>query len=354
MHVVGLPGRLWRWRLRGGALPLADAVTSHVAAHGRPDVVVVSGLVDTAHLVGLARPALDGVPVVIYQHESQVAYPTADGAPDGEAVLRNWLSWCAADLVLFNSQHHLDVVLAAMPGFLAALPEPDHAARWEAVASRFEVLAVGVDLRGLSSAESPPKLSAESAAPLILWPHRWEADKDPPAFEAALAKLAAADVEFRLVLAGEDPDGGSTDAVVARRRVLDRFAPLVVAVGPFTDAEYRRWLIDADLVVSCARHEFFGIGVVEAVAAGCVPLLPKALSYPELIPEQWHEHALYEPGTFGSALVAAVHELPARRLATAGMAAAMQRFAWPSVAQRYDERLAATVAWHQQATGEQT
>ena len=45
-------------------------------------------------------------------------------------------------------------------------------------------------------------------------------------------------------------------------------------------------LQSADIYVSTAAHEFFGIAAVEAIAAGCYPLLPRRLSYPELVNNQ--------------------------------------------------------------------
>ena len=48
--------------------------------------------------------------------------------------------------------------------------------------------------------------------------------------------------------------------------------------------EYWEWLHKADWVLSTADHEFFGIAVVEALFAGCLPWLPERLSYRELLP----------------------------------------------------------------------
>jgi hypothetical protein len=48
--------------------------------------------------------------------------------------------------------------------------------------------------------------------------------------------------------------------------------------------EYWKWLHKADWVLSTAKHEFFGIAVVEALFAGCLPWLPEKLSYRELLP----------------------------------------------------------------------
>src|SRR5690606_6528570 len=110
-----------------------------VAADGRPDVVLVSDMVNVAALLGLARRALSGVPVALYLHENQLAYPpppprggcakrrsTQD--PD-EAALVNWVSLAAADLVLVNSEHHLRVLHDRLPRLLSRAPDHPHADR---------------------------------------------------------------------------------------------------------------------------------------------------------------------------------------------------------------------------------
>ena len=319
VDIVGLPGELWRWRLRGGALPLAALVTEWVRDHGPPHLLLVSGLVDVAQLLGLARSRLEAtIAVVVYQHESQLADPSAS-SPDQEAALRNWMSWCAADAVLFNSHYHQQAVVDWLIPFLSRLPDRSHVPMAQSVMAKFEVLPLGVDLQNLLARRSDQR---KEGPPVVLWPHRWEADKDPVAFLAALTKAAGAGHDFRLVLAGEDPAAGSSQSSDARRKVVERFGSQVVANGPFDVDRYRELLTTADLVVSCAVHEFFGIGVVEATAAGCVPLLPDHLSYPEVIPAQWHDQVLYEPGRFASALIDALADLGRRRQANLDLAAA--------------------------------
>lgn len=307
--------------------------------NGRPDVLMVSGLVDVSQLLGLTRRSLVNTPVVVYQHESQLLYPTTS-AIDQDSALHNWLSWVAADEVWFNSPYHMYQVIDRLEPWLSQLPDQSHVPKVEEVTKRFAVEPVGVDIATYGSL---PQVPTPGGPPVILWPHRWEADKDPEAFGNALIKAASAGHEFGLILAGEDPAGFSGSAAEARRKIAETFGARVLAVGPFDDARYRMALSRADIVVSCAQHEFFGVATVEAIAAGCVPLLPNDLSYPDLIPRDWHEAVLYQPGTFGTALSSMLVSFPHRRRATAGLAAAMGRFDWSVIARRYDERLVALV-----------
>jgi glycosyltransferase involved in cell wall biosynthesis len=265
-----------------------------------------------------------------------------NGRVDEESVLRNWSTWLAADSVLFNSDFHRKSVEKALPAFLARQPEADQLTALESVLDKFDVLPVGIEFGANAPGASVPESfttrqgTEGGSVPVIIWPHRWEPDKDPDAFVRALAKLDQHQLDFRLVLAG-------TDSVVpndARRRIIDRWSDKIMALGPFPRAEYEGLLAKSDIVVSCAKHDFFGVGVAEAVTAGCVPVLPDALAYPELISEPWHDIALYQPGSFGSRLIEVVGSLPQFRLAVDGLARSMMRFGWSRVAPRLDEQLA--------------
>ena len=344
--VVGLEGNAWRWRLRGGALELARLLIKWVDENGSPDVLLVSGLVDVAQLVGLTRRKLDPkTPVVVYQHESQILYPTPSGNPSTEAVLHNWMSWCAADRVVFNSQYHRAAVVEQLPRFLSRLPDNTHVNQVDEVMDRFDVIGVGVNIKALVDqtvqrrAGGRTRTSNSDGGPVIVWPHRWESDKDPAAFVKALRKARSQGHRFRLVLAGEDPLGQTDPANGARHEVANEFGPHLVAAGPFERRHYLELLSQADMVVSCAHQEMFGVGVVEAMAAGCVPLLPDDLAYRELIPHQWREMCLYRPGRFATALMRALENHQTRTSIAPSLAASMMRFDWSQIGPKYDQCL---------------
>jgi glycosyltransferase involved in cell wall biosynthesis len=94
--------------------------------------------------------------------------------------------------------------------------------------------------------------------------------------------------------------------------------------------EYAGWLRRADVAVSTAIHEFFGIAVIEAVRAGCRPLLPAKLSYPELFPEEF----LYQnDNEFAGALKNALSAKD--RLAPERARELTERFSWDALIPRY-------------------
>ena len=55
VHVVAHEGAYWRWRLRGGAVTLAEEAARVVAEHGPPDVVLASSMLDVPAFCGHAR-----------------------------------------------------------------------------------------------------------------------------------------------------------------------------------------------------------------------------------------------------------------------------------------------------------
>ena len=324
VRLVTHDGAFWKWRMQGAALTLAQELRQI----GRPDVLLVSDMVHLPALLGLARDALAGVPVALYLHENQLTYPLPpDAEPDYGYAMANWLSMAAADRVVFNSEYHRRALFAALPRFLRRFPDHSHTAMVGAVEARSTVLPVGIDARLLA----PSNRGHDGAeAPLVLWNHRWEYDKDPAAAFDALRAVAARGVDFRLAVAGRQFQTVPDDFARAQADFADR----IVQFGTLDRPAYEALLTQADVVLSTARHEFFGLSVLEAAAAGACPVLPNRLSYPELFPAE----CLYENDPVD--LLADVLVDHNRRRATAAKAqAAAAAYDWPLVAARYDELL---------------
>ncbi len=338
---VSHPGEFWRWRMRGASLTLAEASRTAVQRTGTPDVVVVSGMVDLAAWLGFTRRFLGDPPVVLYLHENQLFYPPAPGQrADDSLPIVNWLGMAAADEVWFNSAFQRDGLLTALPGLLERSPDQSHTPWLESVSSSCRVVPVGVELADIPVRQAGQPVPAE---PLVVWNQRWDHDKNPQAVVNALVRLADEGVPFRVALAGQNTRIDPREMTGARDALGER----VVQFGHLPRAGYVDLLAAADVVVSAAHHEFFGIAVVEALAAGAVPVLPDRQSYPEIVPEAWHPAALYADGNLTVRLREVLGDLAAWRTRAEGLDLAMRRFDWRTVVRNYDDRLEALAArWH--------
>lgn len=337
VHVVAHDGAYWRWRLRGGAVTLAEAAAAVVAQHGPPDVVLASSMLDVAAFSGHARTWLGTTPIALYLHETQPARAALTGEPlDEDMAYRNWTSMVAADHVFVNSAFHRDALFAALPELLGGPPDARHDHLLEGVRARTSLLPVGVDVAAVAGHHVD-----DEGDPIVLWSHRWDHDKAPELFFRALRRLDHEGLAFRVALAGANARADPREFIEAE----ERFGPKLVQAGHLPRAEYVELLGRSAVVVSTAVHEFFGVAMVEAMAAGAVPLLPRALSYPEVVPDHFHGAVLYDAyGDMVRRLRAVLADVPAARAAVAGLAGSMDRFDWAVLAPAYDAALEAVAA----------
>ena len=292
VEILGLPARHWKWRMRSASWELARKLRE--GRRRPPDLLFASDYLDVPAFYGWMPAAWSRVPLLCYFHENQLTYPDREESVeladrDHTFGFINLLSAARADGVLFNSAWHREDLSRAAQGLLRLLPHPNPGEPFRRAMARATVAYPGIELDRIPLGPGP----ATDSPLRIAFNHRWEHDKDPAAFLRGVqraARLGLAEQGFELVLLGEEfqqaPNGCA--------ELLEALGPRVRHAG-FLPArsDYVGWLGRCDLVVSTARHEFFGMAVLEAMAAGCAPLLPHRLSYPELLPEAWHGTCLY-------------------------------------------------------------
>jgi len=275
--LVTLPARKWKWRMRGAAITMAvEARRLHDEGH-RWDLIYASTFLNLAEFLGLAGGAVLGVPAAVYFHENQLLYPNRHTAEwDLQFPLTNVTSALAADACLFNTHWNLDGFVREIPGFLRQFPDHVPGGVADAIKAKSSVLAPPFDPTPFEGVAP-----VRGRRPRVVWPHRWEHDKAPEAFFAAVTTLAREGLDFEVAVAGQS----FRETEYSMREAASALGDRLVHLGePEGRGAYAALLASADVAVSTATNEFFGLAMLEACYAGATPVVPDRLAYPELYP----------------------------------------------------------------------
>lgn len=284
--VLTLPPRKWKWRMRGSAITMAAearAIAEQRSLAERPfDLVFASTFVNLAEFRGLAGARLASVPAIVYFHENQLVYPNRHTAEwDYQFPLTNITSALSAECCVFNSRWNLDRFIAEIPGFIREFPDHHPSGIAERIEHKSLVIPPPFDPHAFDSVLGPVGAAAapRGTRTRIVWPHRWEHDKDPASFFSAVVELAREGLDFEVAVAGQS--FRETDALM--REAASALGDRLVHCGePESREAYAALLASADVAVSTALNEFFGLAMIEACYAGCAPVVPDRLAYPEL------------------------------------------------------------------------
>ncbi len=322
--------------MRHAPLTFARQLKEYAGQHF--DLVFCSDMLNLATFRGLAPVHVASLPAVVYFHENQLTYPDAYRTErDFHYAFDNFQTMVAAQAVWFNSAYHRDEFATQCRAFLRKFPDYSLEAQLDEALARTTIASPG--LPDITAVSRPRNLQQ----PHIVWAARWEHDKNPADFFAALRQLKRGGESFRLSVVGEsfrDVPPLFAEAQAEFATEIDRWGFLP------SHADYLALLKSADLFVSTAVHEFFGISAAEAILAGCLPVLPQRLAYPELADDR--SHLLYD-GTVESLtkhLQRLIHDQDFQAAAIEDHANAQAKLAqlrWPVLAQKYDELLAAAV-----------
>lgn len=276
IEILGLPARRWKWRMRHSGIHFASEVCLKFQPN-QFDRIVCSSMFPLAEWKGLVDSCWREIPVSLYFHENQLTYPVQDssGKPDFQYGFTNIVSLFAADQIWFNSFFHLNSFYEAAENLLKRMPDFAPLDQLLIAKQKSKVYFPGIDFPNL-----PLVKTKDDSEPLtVLWPHRWEFDKDPQEFLVFLELLKSEGIDFRLILLGEK----YSEVPESMAAIEEKFSDKIIHSGYAEDRqEYWRLVREADVAVSTAIHEFYGIAMLEAASQGVACLVPDRLSYSEL------------------------------------------------------------------------
>ncbi len=328
--IFTMPARKWKMRMQLSALWCIDKIKGLPLFERRFDVVLCSSFVDVAVLRALlsrVKGWSNAARFCTYFHENQLSYPErlADVRNFQFAAI-NFHSALASDKIAFNSAYNSETFFSGCRKYLQTASEMEVLGQIEELKERSCILFPGIDFNLIDKQKKIPDLGP----PVIVWNHRWEHDKNPDRFFQALTDLSSSGIDFRLILLGKSFPNSPQCFVDAKNIIGKRVIHYGYAASY---SDYVALLCRGDVVVSTAFHEFFGIAIIEAVRAGCFPLLPERLAYPELFTTGY----LYKESELTEKLSNAV--VQGSRLSLENAHALTQKFSWQNLAPRYSHWL---------------
>jgi len=327
--LITLPARKWKMRMQVAAPWMAGQVSALYKKGIRFDAILCSTFLDVAVLRSLLAQQDLHVPLAVYFHENQFAYPNRINDPAFFQFTNiNWTTGLSADRLYFNSKFNLDTFLTGIELFLRKSTDVDLQHTIGQIQNKSTVLYPGIDYACIDHRKND---HGQCSQPVIIWNHRWEHDKDPETFFHTLFTLQEQGIDFKLIVLGQHFYRQPTIFALARERLKGR----ILHFGYASDRrKYAVLLSMGDVVVSTARHEFFGISVLEAVRAGCRPLVPDRLSYKELYPPGYRYN---EKQPLQEALAELLcRQSDSRRHEYRLLA---DTYSWPEVARNYKDHL---------------
>lgn len=274
-----MTGKFWKWRMYGGAITLAQEFLKLDKDY---DMLLATDMLDLTTFLSLVRKRLKPTTkVCVYFHENQLAYPWKEDGEDKKAGrdinygFMNYTTALTADYVFFNSKHNRDSFYGELRQLLKRMPDYRHSDAIDELYAKSIILPIGIPLKNMDKGDA---IIYKEDAPLILWNHRWEFDKNPDDFFKALFILQDEGLDFRVAMLGEAYKNAPPIIEEAKVRLKERIAKS----GFLSGNEYASWMLASDIMPVTSHHDFFGISVMEGVYSGAFPLLPKRLTYPDL------------------------------------------------------------------------
>lgn len=286
IEILKLSPHHWKWRMTGGAVELAE---KYKELNKTFDLIIASDMLDLSSFISLASIDRNRTSTAIYFHENQISYPwtqTNDklqNEKNHHYGFINFTSCLSADRIFYNSHFHKRNFLESLEPFIKIFPDFRHQQYLEQITKKSMVLPLGLDIKHL--------INDHNDTPCFIWNHRWEYDKNPNLFFKTLYQLKEQKIKFELIVVGKSYKR-KPDVFDEAKKILN---DEIIHFG-YVDAkdDYDKLISRANILMVTSNQDFFGISIVESIAAGLYPILPNRLAYPEHIPADQHKNHFYQ------------------------------------------------------------
>ena len=284
VDLITLPGRFWKLRMQTSGMEAASIIKKE---NNECDLFLVTSFLNVAEFKGFLPTEYHHIPIHLYFHENQFAYPISSNDPDQRSErLQHYQfiqikSFLSADKVYFNSNYNKQTFLQGAKQLLRQLPEKNNEMIKELDQKNTQLWYLQVP--------SPECRKVKSKEIILLWNHRWEEDKNPDGFIEVLRKFRQKKISFQLIITGKE------SKLQSYKNTLLEFNKEIIHHGNVSSRDkYLELLGLATHSIITSHHDFFGLSAIEGVLFGVKTLFPKRLVYPEHFSKETWQKISYD------------------------------------------------------------
>lgn len=164
----------------------------------------------------------------------------------------------AADQIIFNSAFNRDSFLNNITTFTRLQSDLRLSDIKRKIESKCCVLYYPIKFDKMLSR---PEQNCDRNELQLLWPHRWEHDKNPRLMADVLIELNQRGIHFSVSIVGEHYD----ERPNCFKEIHSKLSSKIKCFGYLSREDYLKCLIDSDIVISTADHEFYGVSMYVSV-----------------------------------------------------------------------------------------
>jgi len=272
IEIFTLPPRYWKWRMQGSGGYFAELINKYPSSSY--DLFICTSMTNVNSFKGYLNKEQRDVPVCLYFHENQFSYPVSLLDPDKETERYEHYQFIqiqsalASDRIFFNSEFNKKTFYAGANKLINRLPDEKEFFK-KLFAKKSEVWPLHMDVSEYIFEKK------ENSAPVFIWNHRWEHDKNPEAFFEVLKEVKKSK-EIKLIVCGKEVKNSTFD------KAKIEFKNEIIHWGFCKSREnYLNLLSRATHSIVTSNHDFFGLSALECALSGVKTYFPNRLCYPE-------------------------------------------------------------------------